>query len=266
MSQIFDTILVGAGPCALAALSALDRAQRLAVITGAEPVAQNKREIHPKIGVVALERGEKPGVTERLDSAAPGGIPLFTTATTGGLANYWGQQFVRYGRHDPLPADLFTSYETYQQDCTAIEKLFATRGGMALPKPAALPADYTLLSPRLMMGTTEAPESGLLAMRLAVEAALPKATVVTRRVQTITRRDADLWDVHLSDGSIMTGHRIGLAAGVLGTARIILRSMGNLTGVSFHDHVPYMAYASGLRALLPPQTPHHFNALTLEKV
>src|SRR5215472_17631618 len=114
---MFDTILIGSGPCALAALTALAPEQDLAVVTGAVPEPQREQDIHPKIRVVALERKESPGLAERLENGRAPTKPIFSTAALGGLANYWGQQFVRYGYGDPYVASIFGNYENYLADC-----------------------------------------------------------------------------------------------------------------------------------------------------
>jgi hypothetical protein len=266
MSVIFDAIVIGAGPCALAALSALPAGQSLAVVSGAEPAFPTALDIHPKIRVVALESGETPGVADRLNAAAPRGAPLYATAIRGGLANYWGQQFVRYEAGDPYCADIFSDYDTYLRDCTAIESLFSLSGGDPPSRPVRLAEGYVLRQPRLLSGTAADPAAGLASMRRAIDAAMGAVTPVDRRVTRITRDTGASWQVHLSDGSSLAGRKVWLAAGVLGSARIILASMEGLRGVTFSDHAPYMAYVTGLRGLLRARDSRHFNAFALERI
>jgi hypothetical protein len=265
VSRVFDTILVGSGPCALAALTALAPEQDLAVVTGAVPEPQREQDIHPKIRVVALERNESPGLAERLETGLATAKPIFSTAALGGLANYWGQQFVRYDYSDPYTASIFENYETYLVDCAAIEGIFAISGGGDLSRPPNLPDEYFVQQPRLLTGTTARHDAGLLSMRQAVESLMSGAEVYPLRAQRICRNDHSLWSVQLSDGESIAGRKILLAAGVLGTARIIISSLHDIIGISFCDHSPYMAYVSGLGKLIETSPVRHFNALTLEK-
>jgi hypothetical protein len=268
MSRFFDTILIGSGPCALAAITALAPEQDLAVVTGAVPEPQREQDIHPKIRVAALEQKETPGLAERLECGPAHGKPIFSTAALGGLANYWGQQFVRYGYGDPYAATIFENYETYLADCAAVESNFVISGGSELSRPAHLPDQYFVYRPRLLTGTAARNEAGLFSMRQAVESLISGAEVYPLRAQRICRQDRSLWSVQLSDGESIAGRKILLAAGVLGTARIIFSSLQGIIGMSFSDHSPYMAYASGLGKLIKTSPVRHFrhiHALTLEK-
>jgi hypothetical protein len=204
-----------------------------------------------------------PGVADPLEDTHPNGKRLFASAILGGLANYWGQQFVRYGARDLDWPAFFATHDDYLRECALVESGFAITGGE--PLPDRLPPGYGVSRPRLLSGITTDTRAGLESMRLAVTTALRGATRVDRRVTRISRSKIGHWQVHLSDGSCIAGRRIWLAAGVLGTARIILASLENLAGVSFGDHAPYMAYTTGLRRLLTTRTVRHFNACTLER-
>jgi hypothetical protein len=265
MSHFFDTILIGSGPCALAALTALAPEQDLAVVTGAVPEPQREQNIHPKIRVVALERKESPGLADRLENGPPPAKPMFSTAALGGLANYWGQLFVRYGYSDPYMASIFENYETYLADCAAIEDKFAISGGSELARPPNLPDEYFVHQPRLLTGTTARHDAGLFSMKQAVESLMSGAEVYPLRAQRISRSGQSLWSVQLSGGESIVGRKILLAAGVLGTARIVISSLHGIIGVSLCDHSPYVAYATGLGKLIKAFPVRHFNALTIEK-
>jgi hypothetical protein len=265
MSQIFDAILVGAGPCGVAGLTALDRGARLAVVTGEKPENHRGKDIHPKIRAIALDRNEKPGIADRLERAVENGKPLFSAATSGGLANYWGQLFCRYGSCDPYPSGIFENYESYLEDSRFIERMFSLTGGNALPRPAALPGDYQLFQPRLLRGTAEDSAADLMSMRRALEVASSGVAVFSQRALNISQKDQLLWSVNLSDGSSIAAKKIWLAAGVLGTLRIVTASLDDIAGASIRDHSPYMVYVTGLRKVLTARSNYHFNALTLEK-
>ena len=262
---MFDTILIGSGPCALAALTALAPEQDLAVVTGAVPEPQRGQHIHPKIRVVALERRENPGLADRLENGPPAVKPMFCTAALGGLANYWGQLFIRYGYSDPYMTSVFENYETYLADCAAIEAKFAISGGGELSRPPNLLGEYFVHQPRLLTGTAAKHDAGLFSMRQAVVNLISGAKVYPLRALRISRNDQSFWSVKLSNGKSIAGRKILLAAGVLGTARIVVSSLHDVIGVSLRDHSPYMAYATGLGKLIKAFPVRHFNALTIEK-
>jgi len=103
-------------------------------------------------------------------------------------------------------------------------------------------------------------------MRFAVDLAVKKHSCFACRATRLSRTETGDWSVHLWDGSRITGRKVWLAAGVIGTAQLILNSIDTLRGASFGDHAPYMAYASGLRRLLSARPGRHFNAYTLERI
>lgn len=266
MTTCFDVIVVGAGPCALATLSALPANLSVAIITGSEPALPSPSDVHPKVRVVSLESGQHPGVANRIEPTEGKHRTLYATAITGGLANYWGQQFVRYGRGNPYGADLFTNYQAYIDECLTMEALFCLTGGVPFPGPTHLPEGFILHEPRLLNGTADNAAAGLDAMQFAIDQAMKNYTCVARRATRLSRTETGEWSVHLSDGSRVTGRKIWLAAGVIGTAQLVLNSIDTLRGASFRDHAPYMAYASGLRHLLRARPGRHFNAYTLERI
>lgn len=84
MTTCFDVIVVGAGPCALATLSALPANLSVAIITGSEPALPSPSDVHPKVRVVSLESGQHPGVADRIEPIEGKHRTLYATAITGG--------------------------------------------------------------------------------------------------------------------------------------------------------------------------------------
>src|SRR5262249_32978829 len=147
----FDIAVIGAGPAAIAALDALE-GKRVAIVTGAVPSVPLSAELHAKIQTVAMDQGEVAGVAERLPRSDGRMKPLFSTAAVGGLANYWGQQVLRYEVDDCWPRELFRDYSDYMDECDAIERLFAVEGGEALGACFSR-AEYRTTVPRLLTGS-----------------------------------------------------------------------------------------------------------------
>jgi hypothetical protein len=268
MRKSFDVVIIGAGPAAVAALSATPPGARICVVTGITSFPlESDVKIPAKIRAVAYERCEAPGLSDFLAFDDGRGAGLFSTAAVGGLANYWGQQFVRYCEGDPWPADFFDSYSDYERTCWHIEAMFA------LTMPASdteIGGGYVARTSRLLVGTDKEPQSGLLAMRRAFQnlAASCKAQTIPLRA-TSWSIDGDGVCVTLSNGENVRGSLLILAGGVLGTMRLTMESCPELAAVRFSDHRPYMLYTYGLGRILRVQRADgifHFNTLTLESI
>lgn len=265
MASCFDAVLIGAGPAAIAALAFAPPDLRIGVVTGARP--EPAKPIHPKIAAVAFEHRERPGLAEPLGLGGRG-AGLFSTAAEGGLANYWGQQFVRYREGDPWPRDVFADYRDYVGACEAIEALFSISPAH-FQAAAYVEQDYWRQTPRLVVGSRDAPSAGLYAMRHAFRslAAEKHAELVQERVLSMAReRDAVL--VKLGSGEMLRARSVLLAAGVVGSLRLIMSSCPDVTAYRFVDHAPYMLQTMGLGRIAPfarDDGLRHFNAATLER-
>src|SRR5262245_17862864 len=130
MPEVYDIALIGSGPVAVAALAALPEGMKIVIATGEKKSAAcRETKTHFKIRAVAAGRREKPGVISIPFLGSKKGH-LVDSATPGGLANYWGQQFVRYEESDPWPRDVFASHSEYIHDCARIEALFTCSPGV----------------------------------------------------------------------------------------------------------------------------------------
>jgi hypothetical protein len=83
-------------------------------------------------------------------------------------------------------------------------------------------------------------------MRRTIEKLIARhnATAVATRVKSLAYDGAN-WRVQLIDGSIVSARRIILAAGVLGTAGLLMRSFPEVSSVRLRDHAPWMLYTRG---------------------
>ncbi len=269
----FDIVVVGAGPAAVAALDALGASdastgpRRIAVLTGAVPSAERRHTLHPKIQAVSLAEAEAAGVAERIAASGARARPIFSTAAVGGLANYWGQQFVRWSEHDPWPRDAFADFDAYERACARIERLFALDGGEPVGT-MAFGDDFACVRPRLLAGSAEGESTGLTGMRLAfaVAAAAAQARVIPDRARRIVRAGAR-WALELEDGTRVVASRILLAAGVIGDGQLLLRSFPDLGALQFSDHTPWLLFALGATRHFPARLPgpRPFNALTVQR-
>ena len=263
----FDIAIIGSGPTATAALHGLSGSHRICVVTGGASSHAPASQLHPKIQAVAVERGEVPGVADPLTNAEDRGKPLFSTAAIGGLANYWGQQFVRFMVGDPWPNSLFSSYSDYEAECQLIESLFCVEGDAILR--TELDGGFSARSPRLLTGAANSAVSGLGAMR-QVFGVLEKnigATVFDARVLRFQKAGSG-WRVLLENGEAIIAQKVLLAGGLLGDARLLLRSYQDLTHARFKDHSPWMLYVLGLGKLFaarPVSARGHFNAITIDQ-
>jgi hypothetical protein len=271
VSGDFDVLIVGAGPAATAALIGIDQRARLGIVTGSTfRTNVSTKDIHAKIRAVADSRKEMPGV---LDPIAISGRthPAVSTAIIGGLANYWGQQFIRYISSEEWPRQYFDGYDSYQASCSQIEAefFFDESNGPSELNQTALGA-YQACSPRLLIGTKVNLKAGLGAMRQVIEQKLIDrgATKIDDRVDSLIWFRGR-WKARLSGGNVVSARRIVLAAGVLGTASLLMRSFAQIQSVLIHDHSPLWLYAFGMNKVIRTTrkrtAPPHFNVQTLQK-
>jgi hypothetical protein len=95
-----------------------------------------------------------------------------------------------------------------------------------------------------------------------------EATTFETRVASFEQA-GNRWCVSLDDGAKIFAHRVLLAAGVIGTARLLLRTYPDLSRARFRDYSPWMLYVLNLGPLLeqrPAAARDHFNAVTIERV
>ena len=270
MFDEFDVLIIGAGPAAAAALIGIEQTASLCIVTGSI-FGRNARtkDIHAKIRAVADSQKEIPGVIDPIPISG-WTRPALCTAVTGGLANYWGQQFIRYCSSEEWPRQYFDGYEVYQACCSQIEAefFFDESNEPSKPNQTALGA-YKVCSPRLLAGTKANVNAGLLAMRQLIEQKLiaRRATKIEDRVDSLAFIGAR-WKATLSGGKVISAQRIVLAAGVLGTASIVMRSFLEIQSVLVRDHSPLMLYTVGLNKLLGTTRKGpdpHFNVQTLQR-
>lgn len=270
--MVFDTILIGAGPCAVAALSALPKGRKILVISGAggRLSAAHARFVHAKIDSVARENGEDPGIAQRIKFAPPAKGELVRPAIVGGLANYWGQQFARYEAKDPWPRQTFGTHVQYLAACEEVEKLFYCSPDAARSSAVTLDSGYSYRTPNLVLGSASDRSLGLLSMRNVFQslAASHGATVVhLSAVRWELMRDSVR--VFMSDGSCAEGRQLLLAAGVVGTLNLAFASCPEIAAATFGDHAPIMLFTTLKKSSLPTTRPDgvkHFNTLAIEKI
>jgi hypothetical protein len=263
----FDIALIGAGPAGYAALTALRGfSGSLAVITGATPDPWQGGPA--KVVSVAFERQKPACLADRMlvSGDAP---PMYAAAEVGGLANYWGKQLQVYDSDDPWGRGPFLeNWKAYQTACDAVQTDLEVIGGT---QQQSLDSDFEASAPRLLVGTKDAPGSQLNAMALAVEARLqeiPNVEVLSGRVKRIEKEQGVL-RLDLGGGTQVRARRVFLAAGVLGTAKTLARSIPNVSEIGFRDHAPYTINCFRLDRILGPTHTYansgNFNSLTVMK-
>ena len=268
--RAFDVALIGSGPASIAALQGLRGGASIAVVSGTSRHIVPRASVHPKIQAVSVSSSEMPGVVPAYRRSVGRGRPLFSAASTGGFANYWGQQFLRYECGDPWPREIFDDFAAYLDHCDEVEQGFVLSGGADLAVRAGGQHGYVARVPRLLIGAVQDPASNLKAMRHAfyVQAERTRAQVFDTRANSIESAQGG-WRVLLQDEAPIFAKKVILAAGVLGTSQLIGNSFPDIDRLRLSDHAPWMLYSIGLRRLFaerPPGHRHHFNAITLEKL
>ena len=270
----FDLIVVGSGPIAISALSELVNVStnlKIAFISGVGDGSPSQHSgLHPKIDMVAHARDEPVGGVNllRFDKFKKGGI--FSTAAIGGLANYWGQQFLRYEKHDFWPKHFFESFEEYLDYCRVIEDLFELSNDDASENHLSHIFEYTARFPRLLTGTVYSPGSNLNAMRGLYSQLLSQCSISTinSRVSSLRSINNQV-EIKLQNGLHIGARKVLLSAGVVGDLEIVMRSWPEILAARFSDHSPSMLYFSDHFGFIKNKYLHNksknFNSLTIEK-
>jgi hypothetical protein len=274
--KIYDVVLIGAGPAAVAVLSALPERLHVAAVTGSAARSADGNVKVPKIRSVSYERLEAPGIARFLPFAAPAKTGLFDTAAIGGLANYWGQQFVRYAENDPWPRDVFADHASYRHACARIEALFTFSPSALREDAIVLSHGYIARTPNLIVGTADSPCCDLLAMRqLFLDLVTARNANFIPLAAVAWEKDGGVLRVHLADGATLITERLFLAAGVVGSLRLALASCPDIKAVALQDYTPYMLHAAGMlkaaeigKKIRLPRLDGvvHFNSLTVERI
>jgi hypothetical protein len=263
----YEIVVIGAGPAAIASMSVIPKGANAAVITGAVPAIVEQSSLHPKIRAVSSTRNESAGVAEILRDFS-GAVPLFSTAAAGGLTNYWGQQFKAANVNDPWPRHLFENHFDFLWECRQIEKLFEINGGLRLRGAITHSEGFSASTPRLLLSNSSYPRSTSGEMKgvFYETANRKKFDIYEDRTQNI-QKEGKFWNVHLENGTKLRCEKIVLAGGVIGDARILLRSFPDLQKATFRDHTPWMLYTLGFKAAVPigSKGNAHFNQITLEQ-
>ncbi|MBC8242458.1 MAG: hypothetical protein H8E30_18575 [Alphaproteobacteria bacterium] len=268
MQEIYDAVLIGAGPAAVAAISAVPDNLKIAAATGASAASKSVgRFVHPKIDDISLRRRELKGVAHPLTFNGRKKGALYDTATVGGLANYWGQQFLRYDRNDPWPHDIFDNYSDYAASCEKVEQLFSC---MSVAEREVRQDDgYLQCAPNLLVGSKDDPRAGLSSLRDVFQSMSARKLdrVVSEAVSTWSIKDG-LVHLRLDNGDWLVARQVILAAGVVGSLRLVMRSCPDLCVARLSDHMPYMLYyvpKFGKFNLRVSGDTGHFNSLSLER-
>ena len=260
---LFDLVIIGSGPAAVAAISQLPVEIKVAVLTGSAKTREPRNHnAHAKIRTVASQRRETVGVTDPIE-VMPFGKMLYSTSIVGGLANYWGQQFVGYEANDPLP-NVFGDFGEYKYFCQKIESLFyCTRSSLNQNKNG-----FISRLPRLLIGARDLPDAGLFSMqRVFRKLCEDKKVECSEATVTKIKIEDDGLCLYLDDDTIIRSRRVMLAAGVIGSLRIVMRSFRELSEATFRDHTPAIMYVLDPRQRFgPPRSDGlgHLNVQTIE--
>ena len=236
----FDITVIGSGPTATAILLALPSQIRVCVITGEFQNNSTPKRVHPKIRSAAAQEGLIPELADGFITSR--NVALYSSAAPGGLANYWGQQFVRYSQADPWRGNSIASYQEYLDICQILEKKVPLVGGRILGNTNG-DDRYEVIQPRLVSNGAGRMGGDGRIMRSAFERAVGEvgASVSRGRAQW-TERSGNKWTVHLDNGDSITSSKVIIAAGPIGSARFISNSFKDISGFHFDDHTPEMLY------------------------
>lgn len=272
----YDIAIVGSGPAALASLLALkDKKLKICVITGEEKTNQcyssSASIIHPKIASVNYE--------EDRNISLPYAIPILPdlkknaiiSSSIGGLANFWGQQLNRYEKSYIESQKLFKDYEDYILQCESIESNFIISDSQNLDNsfPSKLVKNYNIAPARLLVGEMSQLSSSLQSIKNVFlrTAKNLNVKILDGRIEYL-RNYLDYIELFQKDGLSVYAKKVFIAAGALGSGKIVSNSDNAIKSIDFCDHVPHMLYTIGLKRILNNiyfDKNQHFNAFTIEK-
>lgn len=260
----FDYIVIGAGPCGIAALHGLPEGKNIACVTGQSPTGLPKA-VHPKIRSVAVAEQRTPNL-ERHPSSREWGAPI--SREIGGFANYWGQQFERFTQNDPWPEDRIGTYSNYLKICRDIEAWFNLESTAdALDYSDNEGRRWRLSRPRQIVSSIggDLPFSAMREVYHRVRVAKNITSYDDAAIRLELERDSVI--VSLASGNRIRSASILLCAGVPGTLKLISQSVEGAQSYSFDDHCPILFYCAdfgdGLRSNSYSPSPSNFNALRL---
>ena len=264
MKNFEGTVIIGAGPAALAALLA-NTSNKLLIITGDVRSKVVSNYIHPKIRSISNALGESPGLSDSVRFVHGGN--LFATGCVGGLSKYWGQQYVRYLEGDIPFKNYFKNFTEYENICSKLESNFNL--APVLQNPVEFSKEYLKMTPRLIRSNQEIPMCPFsFSTILSSQARERNVELVNMRVQSLERAHNKV-RIFLTDGNSILANSVILASGPVGNSFILSNSLDNISYSLIDDHCPTMLYWVGLtRSGLVDNRSNdhsHFNRLTLEK-
>jgi len=267
----YNLVIIGAGPTAIAAIAALQPIESVLILTGARIRKKNLSSgvrIHPKIQSVAKALDQKVGLALQslFDSGKEG---LFRTAVVGGLATYWGQQFLRYEINDPWPQDAFTSFSEYNYTCKKVENLFKL-SPLIQNVEEELNESYYKRTPRLIVGSPMVSAQVPDLMKSVFDKMLGQQKFIDVRDEVVrtTTLVPEGVKLILDNGDIVIADKVILAAGAVGSCQLLLNSFPELVGFSISDHSPWMVYTMGLNNKFLSERSDklkYFNRMTIER-
>ena len=119
--KIYKNIIVGAGLTGYLVYSKLKK--NSLIITGETKNKVDTEKIHPKIKLIL---GKKTNKIADLIHSKEERVSIFSTASIGGLSNYWGKQFFDYKVNDYWPKKLFKNFDIYNKGLKIIDKLYSS--------------------------------------------------------------------------------------------------------------------------------------------
>jgi hypothetical protein len=244
--SIFDFAIVGSGPAAIGTLWALEekilRGARVAIFSGEKtqnllPTKSSIKKVHPKVRKEMFEASFQGAVCQFTPLRFLGQeYFLFEAACTGGLSSFWGQQFVRLSANDFVPTPVVDGYDKYEFAFNLVEQRLGFKEASS-PEQRELGDGCQMMigPPRLLEPLTIFSDT--------FRCASAHAHVFTQRVLRLQKLNNHAFHVICEDGERITSKRIILAAGVLGTARILVNSLPHIffipcpgaTGTSKHS-------------------------------
>lgn len=217
--KIYKNIIVGSGLSGYLVYSKLKK--NSLIITGETKNKVDTKKIHPKIKLIL---GKKTNKIADLIHSKEERVSIFSTASIGGLSNYWGKQFFDYKDNDYWPKKLFKNFDIYNKSLKIIDKLYSSNKDKIIRKIPINNITINQLSvPILKSNLTRIDKLNI--------------NKISERVFFFKKIKKDLIEVRTESNIFYCKHLI-LCAGPIGNAMILLKSFKNISYLKFKDHNP----------------------------
>lgn len=237
--KIYDIILIGSGPSAVASLLSFDKDISSAVITGYTHNQSRDINCHAKFRFLSKKLNKPLNLTDSLHFKKSKVGSISNCSIVGGMTNYWGQQFDNYLKEDPWSREIFKNYNHYIN----ISKLIKSNLPIYYKSQTEKKNNIEIDNPKILTAQKNHnfdkynEIAGLFNNLIKKN----KVSVIDSKVVSIIKRDGN-FELYTSKYEKIISKKIILAAGCYGSSLIAMNSFEKIKRIKFKDHAPELIY------------------------